>query len=82
VAAVNAHTIVVLNSGGAVHTPWLHKVQAVLEAWYPGQMDGAAIAAVLNGAVDPSGHLPISFPASNTPSRSPSGRPSPASIRS
>ncbi len=67
VAAVNPRTIVVLNTGGAVHMPWLGHVQAVLEAWYPGQMDGAAVAEVLSGAVDPSGHLPISFPASETP---------------
>ena len=66
-AAVNPRTIVVLNTGGAVHMPWLGHVQAVLEAWYPGQMDGAAVAEVLSGAVDPSGHLPISFPASETP---------------
>ena len=67
VAAANPHTIVVLNSGGAVYMPWLNKVQTVLESWYPGQMDGAAIAAVLSGAVNPSGHLPISFPSNVTP---------------
>jgi beta-glucosidase len=63
VAAVNPHTIVVLNTGGAVYMPWLSHVAAVLEAWYPGQEDGAAIAAVLAGAVDPSGRLPLTFPA-------------------
>ena len=62
VAKANAHTIVVLNTGGAVYMPWLSRVAAVVEAWYPGQMDGAAIAAVLSGAVDPSGRLPVSFP--------------------
>ncbi|MFI5035809.1 MAG: beta-glucosidase H [Acidimicrobiales bacterium] len=67
VAAANPHTIVVLNTSGAVYMPWLSHVQAVIEAWYPGQMDGTAIAAVLSGAVDPSGHLPITFPASTTP---------------
>lgn len=66
VAAVNPHTIVVLNTGGAVLMPWLSHVAAVLEAWYPGEEDGAAIAAVLDGNVDPSGRLPITFPASNT----------------
>jgi beta-glucosidase len=65
VAAANPHTIVVLNTGGAVYMPWLSHVAAVLEAWYPGQEDGAAIAAVLAGAVDPSGRLPISFPANS-----------------
>jgi beta-glucosidase len=64
VAAVNPHTIVVLNTGGAVLMPWLSHVAGVLEAWYPGEEDGAAIAAILTGAVDPSGRLPISFPAS------------------
>jgi len=67
VAAVNPRTIVVLNTSGAVYMPWLSHVRAVLEAWYPGQMDGTAIAAILRGTVDPSGHLPISFPASTTP---------------
>ena len=64
VAAANPRTIVVLNTGGAVLMPWLKNVAAVLEAWYPGSEDGAAIAAVLAGDVDPSGRLPITFPAS------------------
>jgi beta-glucosidase len=66
VAAVNPRTIVVLNTGGAVLMPWLSHVAAVLEAWYPGQEDGAAITAVLDGSVDPSGRLPITFPASES----------------
>jgi beta-glucosidase len=66
VAAANSHTVVVLNTGGAIVMPWLKHVAAVLEAWYPGQEDGAAIAAVLSGSVDPSGRLPITFPASET----------------
>ncbi len=64
VARVNPRTIVVLNTGGAVAMPWLHRVAAVLEAWYPGQSDGPAIAAVLSGAVNPSGRLPLTFPQS------------------
>ena len=63
VAAVNPHTVVVLNTGGPVLMPWLSKVSAVLEAWYPGEEDGAAISAVLFGRVDPSAHLPVTFPA-------------------
>ena len=64
VAAANPHTIVVLNTDGPVVMPWLDKVQAVVEDWYPGEEDGTAIAAVLTGAVDPSGHLPVTFPTS------------------
>lgn len=68
VAAVNHHTIVIVNSGGAVLMPWLSKVAGVIEAWYPGEQDGAAISAVLFGRIDPSGHLPITFPTSNAQS--------------
>lgn len=64
VAAVNPRTVVVLNTGGPVYMPWLHKVAAVIEDWYPGEEDGDAIAAVLYGDVDPSGHLPVTFPVS------------------
>jgi len=62
VAAVNRNTIVVLNTGSAVTMPWADSVNAILEAWYPGQEDGSAIAAVLFGDVNPSGKLPVSFP--------------------
>lgn len=64
VAAANPRTIVVLKTGSAVLMPWLHSVAAVLEAWYPGEEDGNAIADVLFGDVNPSGKLPITFPAS------------------
>ena len=64
VAAANPNTIVVLNTGSAVTMPWLSQVKGVLEAWYPGQEDGNAIAAVLFGDVNPSGHLPVTFPQS------------------
>ncbi len=64
VAAVNPRTVVVLDTPGAVLMPWLSRVGAVLEAWYPGEEDGAATAAVLFGASDPSGRLPVTFPAS------------------
>ncbi len=63
VAAANPNTIVVLETGGPVLTPWHDKVKAVLEAWYPGQDGGPAIARVLFGDVDPGGRLPVSFPA-------------------
>jgi len=64
VAAVNPNTIVVLNTGSAVTMPWIDSVKAVLEAWYPGQEDGSAIASVLFGGVNPSGKLPVTFPKS------------------
>jgi len=63
VAAANARTIVVLETGGPVLMPWLDRVAGVLEAWYPGARGGDAIADVLFGDVNPSGHLPITFPA-------------------
>ncbi len=65
VAAANPRTVVVLNTGGPVLMPWLSSVAAVVEAWYPGEEDGAATAAVLFGDVDPSGHLPVTFPSSD-----------------
>jgi beta-glucosidase len=64
VAGANARTVVVLETGGPVLTPWAGKVPAILEAWYPGRMGGAAIANVLAGKVNPSGHLPMTFPKS------------------
>ncbi len=64
VAAANPHTIVVLNTGSAVTMPWLSSVAGVLEAWYPGQEDGTAIASILFGNTNPSGHLTVTFPTS------------------
>jgi len=66
VAAANPHTIVVIESGGAVLMPWLDKVSAVIEAWYPGIRGSEAIANILFGDVNPSGKLPITFPKSET----------------
>lgn len=62
VAAANPNTVVVLQSGGPVAMPWLGKVGAVLQAWYPGQEAGNAIADVLSGAAEPGGRLPQTFP--------------------
>jgi beta-glucosidase len=64
VAAANPDTIVVVNSGSAITMPWLPSVKGVLEAWYPGQQDGTAIASLLFGTTDPSGHLTVTFPTS------------------
>jgi beta-glucosidase len=63
VAKANPHTIVVLNTGGPVLMPWVNQVQGIVEAWYPGQEDGTAIAAILFGDFNPSGRLPMTFPA-------------------
>jgi beta-glucosidase len=64
VAAANPHTIVVLETGGAVLMPWLDKVAGAVEAWYPGIRGSQAIANLLFGDVNPSGKLPITFPKS------------------
>ena len=64
VTAANPNTIVVLQTGGPVAMPWLGQAGAVVEAWYSGAKGGEAIADVLFGAVNPSGRLPVTFPAS------------------
>jgi beta-glucosidase len=64
VAAANPNTIVVLQTGSAVLMPWLEQTAAVVEAWYSGARGGEAIASVLFGDTNPSGRLPITFPAS------------------
>ena len=64
VAASNDNTVVVLNTGGPVLMPWLDQVRAVVQLWYPGQEGGNALASILFGDDEPSGRLPITFPAS------------------
>jgi beta-glucosidase len=64
VAAANPHTVVVVNAGAPVAMPWLSQVAAVVDAWYPGESNGTALASVLYGNTDPSGHLPVTFPES------------------
>jgi beta-glucosidase len=64
VAAANPRTVVVLNTPGAVLMPWLDDVAAVVQAWYPGERFGAALAAVLFGDAEPGGRLPLTFPRS------------------
>src|SRR6185437_10833193 len=61
VTAANPRSIVVLETGNPVAMPWRDQVGAVIEAWYPGQRGGEAIANVLFGAVNPSGRLPSPF---------------------
>jgi beta-glucosidase len=77
VAAANPHTIVVLQTGGAVTMPWLNKVDAVLEMWLPGDAFGPAAARLLFGDDDPGGRLPLTFPKDEGqgPARQPSQYP-------
>lgn len=63
VAKANPNAVVVVESGGAVLMPWHKDVKGILAAFYPGAAGGEAIARLLTGAVNPSGHLPITFPA-------------------
>jgi beta-glucosidase len=74
VAAANPHTVVVIDAGAPVVMPWLSQVASVVDAWYPGESNGTALASVLFGQTDPSGHLPVTFPQdlSQVPASSPS----------
>jgi beta-glucosidase len=61
-AAANKNTIVVVTSGGSVDmSAWVGRVPALIEAWYPGQEGGTALAEILKGDVNPSGRLPVTF---------------------
>ena len=62
VAKVNPNTIVVLETGNATSMPWRNQVKAILQAWFPGQAGGTAIADIISGSVNPSGKLPMTFP--------------------
>jgi beta-glucosidase len=63
VADANPRTVVVLHTSNPVAMPWLSKVAAVIEAFYPGQEAGSSIAGILFGDVNPSGKLAMTFPA-------------------
>jgi beta-glucosidase len=65
VAAANAHTIVVLETGSPALMPWVDQVSGILEAWYPGSRGAEALANLLFGDVNPSAKLPITFPKSD-----------------
>ncbi|WKX27799.1 glycoside hydrolase family 3 C-terminal domain-containing protein [Tatumella ptyseos] len=64
VAEQNKNTIVVLETGGPVLMPWISSVKGIIESWYPGGQGAEAIANILVGQVNPSGHLPVTFPQS------------------
>jgi beta-glucosidase len=64
VAKATPRTVLVLETGNPVVMPWQADFGAILEAWYPGQKGGEAIANVLTGRINPSGRLPITFPKS------------------
>jgi beta-glucosidase len=61
VAAANPQTVVVLETGGPVGMPWIHKVKGVVEMWYPGIGGAQALANILFGEVNPSAKLPVTF---------------------
>jgi beta-glucosidase len=74
VAAANPHTVVVVDAGAPVTMPWINQVSSVVDAWYPGESNGTALASVLFGQTDPGGHLPVTFPTdlSQVPASTPS----------
>ena len=61
VAAVNPNTIVVLNTSQPVALPWIDKVKAVLEMWWPGDEGGWSTANLLAGKISPAGRLPVTW---------------------
>jgi beta-glucosidase len=61
VAAVNPNTIVVLNTSQPVALPWVDKVKAVLEMWWPGDEGGWSTANLLLGKTSPAGRLPVTW---------------------
>jgi beta-glucosidase len=66
--AANPNTVVVIRSGGAVLMPWVDRVPAILQMGLAGQEAGNALASILTGAVNPSGKLTITYPASQNAS--------------
>jgi beta-glucosidase len=62
VAAIGKPVVLVLLSGSAVAVNWAAEhVSAIVEAWYPGQAAGTALADVLFGSYNPAGRLPITI---------------------
>jgi beta-glucosidase len=63
VVAANPRTVVVVNAGSPVAMPWAERAGAVLVPWYPGEEGADALAEILLGTSEPTGRLPITFPA-------------------
>ncbi|HEX4127365.1 MAG TPA: glycoside hydrolase family 3 C-terminal domain-containing protein [Acidimicrobiales bacterium] len=63
VVAANRQTVVVVNAGSPVEMPWAAQAGAVLMTWYPGEEGADALADMLVGLAEPSGRLPVTFPA-------------------
>ena len=62
ISAANKNTIVAITSGGNVDVAsWIEHVPGLIEMWYPGKQGGTALAEILFGVVNPSGHLPATF---------------------
>jgi beta-glucosidase len=61
VCAANPNTVVVVNAAHAVDMPWAEQARTVLCVWFPGQEFGPALAAVLDGELEPGGRLPVTF---------------------
>lgn len=64
VAATGTPVVVILVGGSAITMPWLDRVAAVIDVWYPGEAGGTAVADVLWGDENPGGRLPVTFPVS------------------
>jgi len=62
VAKANPRTVVAVNAGSPVEMDWAGAPAAVLQCWYAGQEQGSALAAVLTGAAEPGGRLPLTIP--------------------
>lgn len=54
--------VVLINGSAITMQDWVDPVPAILEAWYPGEQGGRAIAEALFGVVNPGGKLPVTFP--------------------
>lgn len=82
IAKANPNTIVVMHGGGVLNMqPWAKKVGASLQAWFPGQQGGQALAEILYGKVNPSGKLPVTIDKSIEDNTSYSSYPDPAAYR-